>query len=315
MQTASSLFGETICEGPASSQVRDDEHEFDDIGVFAQLVPSSPATNRVFDETFSYLSHAVTPAETIRKSLHRRKMVRRTDKTDGVLTVLRAYELSFEHNMLPRCPPNGWVIGNDRPTTTSWLDDVDFLLIRQESLDLTIPDIACRIFFEDSGLLMLIASSQSHPILFQDEKGRWIELAYGNLLPLSRREQNLRLCGLEYTFRYILPEEAFIGAIMTRDAWLESHCEIKRPGPTIFPFAAHPPYYMLGSMLLTEDIGEGTYGSVRKGIDLTSGERIAIKMIQKDEGKPGWKKEDIIREAELGQRVSIIRNYYAILIW
>ena len=258
-------------------------------GAIAVLIPVNHPATVIVSDTVAYLQdHKEEPAY---------KHV--CDQTWGLPCLAYSsqsgyYILSRRGEKLPRNPADGWIVGGS--SRDGPLDDkLDFPLLGSR-----LPGRIFSFRFAQFGITML-HNLGPDPITLEDN-GSWICLSPGKQHGMCQDVTTIQAYGLELRFQYTIWMKHIEPnyQIALRNRVLLRNCGFNMPPPPIWPFSSVPPYRRIGDLVICEALGSGGHGIVSRGVDIVTGEYIAIK-----DFKPstGMTKEMVLNEAKIGMSV------------
>ena len=137
-------------------------------------------------------------------------------------------------------------------------------------------------FNRRSGLLMFVAPSEKKPVKYF-VNDQWVELLDGDTHVLFQRINRLRFSRHDYDLLYTLPQEpATLGKFHgIRDTYLKTHFSYRplsqREVPGIPPRCG---FQKIHNILIFNTAASGGFGWVCNGVDVTTGDPVAIKELR-----------------------------------
>lgn len=191
---------------------------------------------------------------------------------------LGCFILSFNQRLIPEMPYLAWRVGRG----TSKLPPnrgVDLLLAKPRDLlgkSLASIHMVFR-FNPESGFLMLGGGSPKEPVEL-NKSGVWEKLEYGKEQVVHEVSTMIRAGDAEYDLKYTVEEQHREAYFSQRDALLtgiiEGNRNSQRPAFRKIP---GDNCVIRGRYLEFETLGCGGFGWVTQGVDIQSGDPIAIK--------------------------------------
>ena len=263
----------------------------------AYLTPINHPASKVFSRTIGYLQeHKQEPAF--------RRICVQCSQPEEAWPGRRYgppghYVLSRHVDKLPQRPPDGWIVGTSSAPMDTALDlRFDFPLIVPNE---TLQQLSGRVLhfrFAQSGILMLQNLTKDHTVNMISDNGTWLQLSPGQQHGICQDVTMIQVLDMVFRFEYQLwmKQDELEWQIMQRNQFLHDHCGFKMPISPVWPFSSIPPYKRHGDLVVCNKLGAGGYGIVSQGVDIVTGEYIAVKSFLPDRTT----KESVLNEAKIG---------------
>lgn len=290
-------------------------------GDFARLIPNNHAAQTLFSKTYMYVKendtfHLLFMDGTDNERFH--------DSTEPVesstdydthhdtdtessrassVSHLGYFILSFDEQRLPEIPQLGWRVGRG---ASKWQPNrgVDLLLaIPRDNLGKSLASIHMVFRFNaKSGFLMLRGGSAKVPVEYS-KNGVWKSLEFEKEQLMHQSSTILRAGRCEYELKYTVEEKyrdayfqkriGFLEALFSPKDEFQEPVFRKIPGDKCVP---------RGRYLEFETQGSGAFGWITQGVDLETGDPIAIKELRITSRRSGF---EVLAEVKMGMRFMV----------
>ncbi|KAL8869912.1 MAG: hypothetical protein Q9174_003917 [Haloplaca sp. 1 TL-2023] len=195
------------------------------------------------------------------------------------------------------CYPLGWSIGRgySQPVFAS-NRGIDICLNAQQAMTRSISHAHALFYFhEQSGVLSIMGLSRINPPIYWVD-GEPIRLFESQSHVITSKINHFRFGDLELVLRIpSFDEEGYEALRNIRDRTFQ-RAKFERPHPRLFAIPQAKPFSRLDQILLHSSIAGGGFGWVRAGVDMKTGEPLAVKEVRVD---PRHKLQSIESEIEV----------------
>ena len=230
-----------------------------------------------------------------------------TDAEDSNLRSVRNlghFILSFDKGRLPELPHIGWRVGRG---SSKWPSNrgVDLLLAKPgdtQSKSLASTHMVFR-FNCKSGFLMLQGGKSKVPVKYYHQSGVWETLEFEDEQLMYQVSTMLQAGACEYELQYTVEERHREAYLRERNDFLESTKgrDFQRP---IFQRLPGDNCVVRGRYLEFQTRGAGAFGWIIQGVDIKTGDPVAIKRLSIRSKRDG---ADIMNEVKMGNRFLVSR--------
>lgn len=287
-------------------------------GDFARLVPRNRIAQILFSKTYIYVKENNTfhiqfmncaddeqlhhPIEPVESSTDYDTHHDTDTEGSGAKSVtnLGHFILSFDGQRLPQMPHLGWRVGRG---ASKWLSSrgVDFLLaMPRDSLGKSLASTHMVFRFNrKSGFLMLRGGSPKVPVEYR-KNGVWESLEFENERLMHQSSTMLRAGMCEYELEYTVEEKHRDAYFRQRTTFFEAttlpNHDFQKP---IFQKMPGDKCVPRGRYLEFGSQGSGAFGWITQGVDIETGDPIAIKELRITSRKSSL---EVMAEANMGRR-------------
>ena len=262
-------------------------------GDFARLVPRNRVAQRLFSDTWLFVDKTNT--------FHLRFMNRTgseqlvaldepvessTEYETSVDTASEESQLnsghfvfSFAERRAPEMPHVGWRVGRGASKLPN--RNVDLLLAKpRDNLGKSLASVHMLFRFNSrSGFLMLKAGSSKASVKLKMGT-TWIVLEDGMERLMHQPATVLRVGACEYELEYTVEEVHREHYFQQRDAFLDPISSSRGQFQSIFRQMPGDSYVQRGTYLEFGTLGSGTFGWITQGVDIQTGDPVAIKELR-----------------------------------
>jgi hypothetical protein len=283
---------------------------------FAHLVPANIQAQRLFAKSFEYIRFSKDDYHgkfIDHKVRYQPAIIDQTDSTSYDEDNDQAsepesrgyYVLSLSDGLLPDQPIKGWRVGKGT-AKASKNRNVDLLLAKPR--DRKTKDLAgIHLFFRfhpQSFMLMLVAGDPEKPVQYKVD-GMWKDMKYPSQHVIYQHINRLRLGDCEYDLIYTISEELRKEFLDIQTEYLRSYSIGFKPteysGSWTFP--PEGGFLKQGPVLMCTSLSYGTFGWVSVGIEVDSGDLVAVKEVAI---KRKSDQAQICLEEEIGRSFKVI---------
>ncbi|KAL8869355.1 MAG: hypothetical protein Q9174_004333 [Haloplaca sp. 1 TL-2023] len=194
-------------------------------------------------------------------------------------------ELMLDLDNLPLGSPVGWFVGRGYTEPKEFEDrQIDLCLSVEHELSSSVSHCQALFYFhEKSGVLCVKGTSLTNPLVYWVD-GEAIRLCDGESHVIMSRTSHFRFGKLELVLR--IPEfnakgyKALLDARNTAMARWNRDSDL--PSTRLFAFPQAKPFCRIDQILLHSSVAGGGFGWVLAGVDIKTGEPVAVKEVRVD---------------------------------